>query len=186
MTGKRRSHAEVVPRLRRLIPVARRCWIFSGRAMIPLEAARLGVQAEASTTRRSRRLRDASRGLSAARLVETSLTCRFRRPTYCCRADSSRRRSAGPAPRSASGTSSRCAPITRASTARALGISVGQRRLPCQECGRRFPLTGSLTLRFPLPRKKDPGQSYRIEVDRAAGTFRGLSCRTGRPQGTRR
>ncbi len=46
--------------------------------------------------------------------------------------------------------------------------------LPCQECGGRFPLTGSLVLRHPLPKKGDPGQSYRIEVDRAAGTFRAI------------
>jgi adenine-specific DNA methylase len=43
--------------------------------------------------------------------------------------------------------------------------------LPCQECGYRFPLTGSLVLRHPLPRKNDPGQSYRIEVDRTRGIF---------------
>jgi putative DNA methylase len=46
--------------------------------------------------------------------------------------------------------------------------------LPCQECGRRFPLTGSLVLRHPLLKKGDPGQSYRIEVDRAEGTFRAV------------
>jgi adenine-specific DNA methylase len=54
--------------------------------------------------------------------------------------------------------------------------------LPCQECGRRFPLTGSLTLRFPLPSKKDSGQSYRIEVDRAAGTWRTV-VEDGAPSG---
>ena len=46
--------------------------------------------------------------------------------------------------------------------------------LPCQECKRRFPFTGSLVLRHPLPKKNDPGQSYRIEVDRASGTFRAV------------
>lgn len=43
--------------------------------------------------------------------------------------------------------------------------------LPCQECGRRFPVTGSLVLRRPLPPNHDPGQSYRIEIDRTNGTF---------------
>jgi len=43
--------------------------------------------------------------------------------------------------------------------------------LPCQECGRRFPLTGSLVLRHPLPAKDDAGQSYWVEVDREAGSF---------------
>lgn len=54
--------------------------------------------------------------------------------------------------------------------------------LPCQECGRRFPVTGSLVLRHPLPVKKDPGQSYRIEVDDKAGTFRAV-IHTGPPTG---
>ena len=44
--------------------------------------------------------------------------------------------------------------------------------LPCQECSRRFPLTGSLALRQPNPRKSDPGQSYRIDVDHAQGTWK--------------
>src|SRR5207247_1037399 len=43
--------------------------------------------------------------------------------------------------------------------------------LPCQECARRFPVTGSIVLRHPLLKKGDPGQSYRIEVDKASGTF---------------
>lgn len=54
--------------------------------------------------------------------------------------------------------------------------------LPCQECGRRFPITGSLALRHPLPVKHDPGQSYRIEVDQAAGTFRAV-VQEGPPRG---
>jgi putative DNA methylase len=43
--------------------------------------------------------------------------------------------------------------------------------LPCQECGNRFPLTGTLVLRHPLPAKHDMGQSYRIEVDRGSGEY---------------
>lgn len=46
--------------------------------------------------------------------------------------------------------------------------------LPCQECGLRFPLTGNLVLRHPLAKKNDPGQSYCIEIDRAAGTFKAV------------
>jgi adenine-specific DNA methylase len=44
--------------------------------------------------------------------------------------------------------------------------------LPCQECGRRFPLTGSLVLRHAKPAKNDSGQSYRIDVDPNTGEFR--------------
>lgn len=39
--------------------------------------------------------------------------------------------------------------------------------LPCQECGRRFPLIGSYELR----KQGDEGQSYYIDVDPTAGTF---------------
>lgn len=44
--------------------------------------------------------------------------------------------------------------------------------LPCQDCGRRFPVTGSLVLRHPAPARGDDGQSYRIETDADAGSFR--------------
>lgn len=53
--------------------------------------------------------------------------------------------------------------------------------IPCQECGRRFPLTGSLVLRHPLPKKNDPGQSYRIVVDKVTGEFWG-EVHTGIPE----
>ena len=54
--------------------------------------------------------------------------------------------------------------------------------LPCQECGHRFPLTGSLVLRHPLPAKGDPGQSYRIEADRRTGEFQAV-VHDGPPEG---
>lgn len=44
--------------------------------------------------------------------------------------------------------------------------------LPCQECERRFPLIGSLVLRRSSPKRSDPGQSFRLVIDRAEGTFR--------------
>jgi putative DNA methylase len=43
--------------------------------------------------------------------------------------------------------------------------------LPCQECGRSFPLVGSLELRRPNIKKGDSGQSFFIDVDRDAGTY---------------
>jgi Adenine-specific DNA methylase containing a Zn-ribbon len=54
--------------------------------------------------------------------------------------------------------------------------------LPCQECGRRFPLTGAVVLRHPKPAKDDPGQHYRIDVDRRSGTFK-ATVHTGAPTG---
>lgn len=43
--------------------------------------------------------------------------------------------------------------------------------LPCQECGNRFPLTGSLVLRRAKTAKNDFGQSFEIVADKRAGTF---------------
>ena len=47
--------------------------------------------------------------------------------------------------------------------------------LPCINCGNRFPLTGRLALRNPKlatrTKPTDPGQSYRIVEDNASGTF---------------
>lgn len=54
--------------------------------------------------------------------------------------------------------------------------------LPCQECGRRFPLTGSLALRHPLSKKHDSGQSYRILADPTSGKFE-VAVHDGPPKG---
>lgn len=43
--------------------------------------------------------------------------------------------------------------------------------LPCQECGNRYPLIGSLALRSPVPKSSNPGQSYRLVTDKATGRF---------------
>ena len=45
--------------------------------------------------------------------------------------------------------------------------------LPCTNCGARFPLTGNLVLRKPGQRKgvADPGQHYRVVTDPATATF---------------
>ena len=48
---------------------------------------------------------------------------------------------------------------------------VGAVTLPCVNCGNRFPLTGSLALRNPNPKKDDPGQSYSIIAHKETGTF---------------
>lgn len=43
--------------------------------------------------------------------------------------------------------------------------------IPCNECGREFPLTADLQLRKPNPKKGDPGQSYELIADSAAGSI---------------
>lgn len=55
--------------------------------------------------------------------------------------------------------------------------------LPCQECGNRFPITGSLLLRNPVKAKGDPGQSYRIDADPGSGTYT-IVVHEGPPTGT--
>jgi adenine-specific DNA methylase len=54
--------------------------------------------------------------------------------------------------------------------------------LPCQECGRRFPLTGAVVLRHPKPSKGDPGQYYIVDADRRTGTFK-ATVHVGAPTG---
>lgn len=43
--------------------------------------------------------------------------------------------------------------------------------IPCDGCQRRFPLIGSLVLRHPYQRTQDPGQCLRIAVDSSTGTW---------------
>ena len=52
--------------------------------------------------------------------------------------------------------------------------------LPCVNCQRRFPLTGSLELRRPNAKRRDPGQSYRIVTNERLGTF-AATVHEGRP-----
>lgn len=61
--------------------------------------------------------------------------------------------------------------------------------LPCQDCGRRFPLVASYALRRPgrkparagRPAHDDPGQSFYIDGDSSSGTFRAV-VHPGTPQ----
>jgi putative DNA methylase len=55
--------------------------------------------------------------------------------------------------------------------------------LPCQECGRRFPLVGELRLRLAQPSKGDPGQSFHFKPDRANGRLQ-VVVHDGPPVGT--
>ncbi|MFE9221514.1 DUF1156 domain-containing protein [Streptomyces lavendulae] len=55
--------------------------------------------------------------------------------------------------------------------------------LPCQECGRRFPLVGELELRRPRPKKGDEGQSFRIHADPDTGICEAI-VHDGPPTGT--
>lgn len=41
--------------------------------------------------------------------------------------------------------------------------------LPCQECGLRFPLVGQLQVRLARPKQDDPGESFRLLADKRTG-----------------
>lgn len=174
MTDQDAAHDELVAELQRAYPNGGSMLDpFSGRAMIPLEAARLGVKAWgidyspvatlAGTLLADYPLRDWSH--------EPPLP--FGQPTAF-----------------ADGRLVVDVEAVLAEIGRRYNVSMAEFypqvngkhpwgylwsvTVPCQECGRRFPLTGSLVLRHPLPVKQDPGQSYRIEVDQVSGTFKAV------------
>ena len=53
--------------------------------------------------------------------------------------------------------------------------------IPCNECSREFPLTADLQLRRPNPKKGDPGQSYELTADLASGVIE-VSVHDGEPR----
>jgi putative DNA methylase len=184
MTGRDAAHAELVAELAKTYPDgASMLDPFSGRAMIPLEAARLGVTAHgidyspvatlAGQLLADFPLRDwtgevdlpfgsrgtldmSSRLLDDARLVLDEIGRRY---------------------------ADRMADVYPVVDGKQPWGYLWAITLPCQECGNRFPLTGSLVLRQPLPVKGDPGQSFRIEVDRQGGEFHAI-VHDGPPTGS--
>lgn len=174
LTGRDAAHDELVAELTKYYPDgASLLDPFSGRAMIPLEAARLGVKAWgidyspvatlAGALLADYPLRDWSAEPplpfgNADRFVEDRLVGDVRRMLD----EVGRRYEAA---------MSDFYPRFKGQQPWGYLWAI---TLPCQECGRRFPITGSLVLRHPLTKKGDPGQSYRVEVDKEAGTFRAV------------
>ena len=184
MTGRDAAHAELVAELAKTYPDgASMLDPFSGRAMIPLEAARLGVTAYgidyspvatlAGQLLADYPLRDwtgepplpfgqqntlgtgNSRLLDDVRLVLDEVGKRY---------------------------ADQMAEVYPMVKGKQPWGYLWAATLPCQECGNRFPLTGSLVLRHPLPVKGDLGQSYRIEADRRTGEFQAV-VHDGPPEG---
>lgn len=173
MTGRDAKHVELTAELSKAYPEgASMLDLFSGRAMIPLEAARLGIEAHGVDY-------SPVATLAGQLLADFPLRDWSHEPPLPFTAEAT-----------ISVSGSRLLDDVRAvldevgsryATAMADAYpKVGGRQpwgylwavtLPCEECGNRFPLTGSLVLRHPLPVKGDPGQSYRIEANRATGMF---------------
>ncbi len=183
MTGRDSAHAELVAQLEKTYPGgASMLDPFSGRAMIPLEAARLGVAAHGV---------DYSRvaTLAGQLLADYPLRDWAGEPIL---------------PFGEQDTFSNAGRIL--GDVRGTLDEIGRRyskameeiypkvdghqpwgylwaaTLPCQECGTRFPLTANLVLRHPLTIKNDPGQSYRIEADRSSRAWR-VQVHEGSPSG---
>ena len=189
--GRDAAHDDLVAALKESYPTgAAMLDPFSGRAMIPLEAARLGVRATgidyspvaslAGTLLADYPLRDWSN--------EPQL------PIAAVDTEPGRQRLDG-------GDSQRLLRDVKAvlgtvgdryeSAMHAFYPKINGKRpwgylwavtLPCQECGNRFPLTGSLVLRLPSPKRDDPGQSYRIVAHSETGSI-DIVVHEGKPTG---
>ncbi|TYB94052.1 DUF1156 domain-containing protein [Micromonospora sp. WP24] len=181
MTGRDAKHAELVEEIAKT-HIARPSMVdpFSGRAMIPLEAARLGVDTYgidyspvatlAGALLADYPLRDWSAEPSLPFGVPRVLqTTRLLDDVRAFLDEIGQR------------YEERMRDVYPAFEGRQPWGYIWAVTLPCQECERRFPLTGSLVLRHPLPAKNDLGQSYRIDVDRPAGTFSAV-VHDGTPQ----
>ena len=180
LSGRDAAHDELVAELRRHYPNTPALLdLFSGRAMIPLEAARLGLRAWgidyspvatlAGTLLADYPLRDWSKEpqlpFGSVKEVDHRLVADVKRVL----AEVGRRFEAAMADF-----------YPRCDGKQPWGY-LWAITLPCQECSRRFPVTGSLVVRYPLLHKSDPGQSYYIEVDKASGMFSAI-VHDGPPQ----
>lgn len=184
MTGRDAAHAELVSEIAKAHPKgASMLDLFSGRAMIPLEAARLAVDAHgvdyspvatlAGQLLADFPLRDWTSEPSLPFGEQGTIdTGNGRLLDDVCRVLDEIGRRYG----------DRMADVYPQVDGGQPWGYLWAATLPCQECGNRFPLTGSLVLRHPLPDKGDSGQSYRIDVDRGAGVW-SISVHNGSPSG---
>ena len=161
---------------------------FSGRAMIPLEAGRLGVHAEGIDY-------SPFAALGGSLLAEIPFQDWSAEPPLPFEGDGSN-----------TITDDRLGPDVEAflsETGRRYITSMAEfyplhndaypwgylwaSTLPCEECGNRFPLVGELWLRYPRAatrrREYDPGQSFDIDADRHIGEFH-VIVHSGEPAGT--
>jgi len=172
LTDRDAAHGELVAELAKSYPAgATALDVFSGRAIIPLEAARLGLRVWGIDY-------SPVATLAGALLADFPLRDWSDEPPLpFVRADPGLLRD-----RLISDVAAFLAEVGRRFTASMTAFYpryqgrqpwgyLWAATLPCQECGRRFPLTGSMALRKPAQGKPHVAQSYRIDVDPDRGTF---------------
>jgi len=187
LTGRDAAHAELVAELKENYPDgASMLDPYSGRAMIPLEAARLGVKAwgidyspvatVAGTLLADYPLRDWNNepslpfeGYDGATSEHWATPRLLRDVEFVLDLIGQRFEAA-------------MDEFYPAVNGRRPWGYVWAVTLPCQNCGRRFPLTGNLALRPPVAKKHDPGQSYRIVANPEANAFT-IQVHDGPPAG---
>lgn len=173
LAGRDAAHDEVVRELAACYPQGARVLDpFAGRAIIPLEAARFGVRAEGIDYSPVAAI--GGRLLAEYPLRNWQNEPKLPIPGYVHNALDDRLTQDVTAVLDEIGNRYEAAMsdyYPRNGHAQPWGY-VWALTMPCQECSRRFPLVGSLILRHPVAKKGDPGQSFRLVVDRAEGTFR--------------
>jgi len=185
LSGHDVAHDEIVSEIRKQYPDgATMLDLFSGRAMIPLEAARLSVDAKGVDY-------SPVATLAGQLLADFPLRDWSAEPTLTFGQDHVLTDIGG---RLLDDVRRILDEIGRRYTERMADVYprvegrqpwgyLWSATLACQECGNRFPLTASLVLRHPLPAKGDLGQSHKITANRQAGTWTAL-VHEGPPTGS--
>lgn len=173
LTGRDEARGELMDELARIYPDGARVLDpFAGRAIIPLEAARLGAKAEAIdyspvAAVAGRLLADyplrnwgSEPPLPIEGYERNPLEDRLVQDVEAVLREVGSRYEAAMSP---------YYPMLQG---RQPWGYVWALTMPCQECSQRFPLVGSLVLRHANIKKGDPGQSFRLVVDRVTGVFK--------------
>lgn len=171
MTGRDAGWDELAAELQNLQADVAVADIFSGRAMIPFEAARLGLP--------SRGFDYSPVATLAGQLLADFCVRDWSEEPMLSFGEPALSSAASRLPEDASAMLALIEQRHDARMADYYPAIDGERpwgyiwvtTLPCQECGYRTPLTGSLVLRQPNPQKGDLGQSYDFVPDRTTGTF---------------
>jgi putative DNA methylase len=172
LRGRDAEHNELVKELgKHYTNAARLLDPFSGRAIIPLEAARLGARAEGIDYSPVAVI--GGRLLADYPLRDWSSEPSLPLHNYVCNPLEDRLVQDVAAVLDEVGNRYEQAmrPFYPKIGQRETWGSIWALTLPCQECNQRFPLVGSLILRYPNAKRRDPGQSFSLAADDTSGKF---------------